>query len=237
MLTRRTAVALGLPIAAALLASTVACGDARPIVSENGVALGTSCAACHGDGSPDVLPGDPRSAPPRDVNGRAASDPTATAIGAHQNHLLAGELGVAVACSECHVVPTTLLAPGHLDKAVTVTFGPLASKNGLSPTYDPATQTCSNVYCHGNFPFSKVTLPPTAPTWSGGGLAVACGTCHDLPPPPPAHVVVNVGAQGCGTSTNPVIACHPAPYSPTTVDPRLHIDGKVCPPFCTPITP
>ena len=198
----------------------------------------TSCATCHGDvtartANPpvNVPPGDPRSAPPTDAEGRPVSDASATSIGAHQNHVVAGVLGVKVACSECHVVPTTLLAPGHLDNQVTLTFGPLASKGGLTPTYDPATQTCSNVYCHGNFPSSKVTLPPTPPTWN---VAVACGTCHDLPPPFPAHVPVDVTAQGCGTTTNPAISCHPAPYSPTTVDPTLHIDGKVCPPFCGP---
>jgi hypothetical protein len=63
---------------------------------------------------------------------------------------------------------------------------------------------------------------------------VRCGSCHDLPPPPPAHVVIDVATQGCGTSTNPALQCHPAAYTPSTVDPKLHIDGKICPPFCGP---
>jgi predicted CxxxxCH...CXXCH cytochrome family protein len=203
-----------------------------------------SCSGCHGDRTATVLPGDPRSAPPTDTEGRPASDPAATAIGAHQNHVVAGVLGAAVACNECHVVPVTLLAPGHLDNQVTLAFGPLAGKGGLTPRYDASTQTCSNVYCHGNFPRSKATPPPD-PTWRGGAAAVACGTCHGTPPPAPAHpTVVDVVAQGCSTSTIPALACHPAPtattrgfsYDPATgtgtVDPRLHIDGKICPPQC-----
>lgn len=205
----------------------------------------TSCASCHGDRSANVLPGDPRSAPPTDAEGRDGSDPAATSIGAHQNHVVAGVLGVAVACSECHPVPSTIFASGHFDGKVDVAFGPLASKGGLTPVYN-SDQTCSNVYCHGSFPRSKATLPPPAPAWRGGDAAVACGSCHDLPPPAPAHVVVDVVAQGCSVSTNPVVACHPAPgagkpgysFDPAsgtgTVDPKLHIDGKVCPPFCGP---
>jgi len=216
-----------------------ASGNVNPATHINGKVdlaadVTSSCSACHGDSSVTAAPGDPASAPPTDAENRPASDPTATSIGAHQNHLVAGVLGVKVACSECHVVPTTLLAPGHLDNQVTVTFGPLASKGGLTPGYDAAAQTCSNVYCHGNFPFSKTVLPPPKPTWNGRSAAVACGSCHDLPPPFPAHVPVNVPVQGCGTSTNPAIACHPPAYTPSTVDPTLHIDGKVCPPFCGP---
>jgi len=219
-----------------------ASGNVNPATHVNGKVdlaadITSSCSACHGDPSVTAAPGDPSSAPPTDAENRPASDPTATSIGAHQNHVVAGVLGVKVACNECHVVPTTLLDPGHLDNQVTLTFGPLARKGGLTPTYDPVTQTCSNVYCHGNFPSSKVTLPPPAPTWNGGGLAVACGSCHDLPPPEPTHVLVNVATQGCGTSTNPLITCHPSAYTPTTVDPKLHIDGRICPPSCTPITP
>jgi predicted CxxxxCH...CXXCH cytochrome family protein len=219
-----------------------ATGTPSPVKHVNGtVDLGasvtSSCAACHGDRSAGVLPGDPRSAPPTDAEGRPASDPSATSVGAHQDHVVAGTLGVAVACSECHLVPSTLLAPGHFDGQVTVTFGALASKGGLTPTYEPASQTCSNVYCHGNFPGSKVTLPPPVPTWRGGEAAVACGSCHDLPPPPPTHVII--GVPGCNgpDPSNPAVACHPSPYTPTPVDPTLHIDGRICPPSCTPAAP
>lgn len=201
----------------------------------------SSCAGCHGDASSrsaTVLPGDPRSAPPTDAEGRTASDPAATSIGAHQNHVVAGVLGVAVACSECHVVPATLLASGHLDGQVTVSFGPLAKKDGAAPTYDAASQTCSNVYCHGTFLNSRAT-PPPKPTWNAGAAAVACGSCHGAPPPPPGHpdpAALGVPV-GCNGPSNSALACHPSLYTPTSVDPKLHIDGRVCPPLCTPATP
>jgi predicted CxxxxCH...CXXCH cytochrome family protein len=220
-----------------------AAGKPNPAKHVNGtvdfaVNVTSSCAACHGSGAANVPPGDARSAPPRDAEGRDATDPTATAIGAHQNHVVAGTLGVAVACSECHSVPTTLLDPAHFDNQVTVTFGPLAAKGGLTPSYDPATQTCSSVYCHGNFPNSKPAgTPVPKPTWRQGDAAVACGTCHGLPPPSPAHPdPATFGVPtGCnGPSNNPALQCHPSRYTPTTVDPTLHIDGKICPPFCGP---
>jgi predicted CxxxxCH...CXXCH cytochrome family protein len=231
--------------ALALFGVTLACGDLREATPQSQRA--TSCSECHGDRTVAALPGDPASAPPNDVEGRSESDPSATAIGAHQDHLVAGVLGAAVACDECHVVPTSLISPGHLDNQVKVSFGALAAKNGLAPSYDPLTQTCSNVYCHGNFNLSKKppSLPP-APTWRGGEAAVACGSCHDLPPPVPTHVDLQ-GISGCnGNPRFPALACHPAPgagkpgysFDPTTgigtVDPKLHIDGRICPPSCTP---
>ena len=195
----------------------------------------TSCAACHGDPNARtvaVLPGDPRSAPPTDSLGST----TAASIGAHQAHVASATFAPPVACSECHVVPATLQAPGHFGPSATVTFGPLATNNGAThPTYDPTTQTCSSVYCHGNFPGSKAVFPPPAPTWNQGASAITCGTCHGLPPPAPTHAVVDVATLGC--NGNGTTGCHTAAYTPTTVDPRLHIDGRICPPDCTPATP
>lgn len=238
-MTRRFAVKLGLPVAVALFAS-LGCGDTRPVVNSNNIeSANTGCADCHGDRTPGVLAGVPRSAPGFDggvdANGRTAGDPAATSIGAHAQHLTAGVLGVKVACSECHLVPATVLAPGHLDSVVEVTFGAVATKGGLTPSYDPATQSCSNVYCHGGTPGLKAGVQPISPKWSGGKVSVVCGTCHDLPPPAPLHP--NIGNQGCNTSSIPGFNCHPAPYSPISVDPTLHIDGRVCPPNCDPITP
>lgn len=234
-MTRRIAVHLGAPVAAALLATLAGCGGARE-TGELAQASTTSCAACHGDRSPDVQPGDPRSAPGfdggTDVNGNTAS----AAVGAHAIHLSSGALGVAVPCGACHVVPTSLNAAGHLDNQVTLTFSGRAVKGGLAAAYDPATQTCSNTYCHGGTPGWR-SQPVVSPRWSQGSEAIVCGACHDLPPPTPIHVQINKVTQGCGTSTNPILACHPAGYSPTSVDPKLHMDGQICPPDCTPVSP
>lgn len=237
-MTRRLAVKLGLPVAAALFAS-LGCGDPRPVVnSNNAVSASTGCADCHGDRTPGVLPGDPRSAPGfdggTDVSGRVAGDPVATSIGAHARHLTGGTKGGKVACDECHAVPATVLAPGHLDGVVTVAFGPLATKFGSSPIYDPATQTCTNVACHG-IPGARVN-PVVWPSWQQGAAATVCGSCHDLPPPFPIHINIDKARQGCNTPINPNFQCHPAAYTPTSVDLTLHMDGRVCPPDCTPIT-
>ena len=238
-MTRRFAVHLGAPAAAVLLASAAACGTARETAPADSAETATSCAACHGDRSPGVLPGDPRSAPGydngTDVNGRTALDSAATSIGAHAIHLTGGTLGVAVTCDQCHAVPATVDAPGHLDNQVTITFGSLATKGGLAPTYDPATQTCSNTYCHGGARGWRAN-PVVPPSWSQGSEAIVCGACHDLPPPTPVHVAIQT-AQGCGTPINPAFACHPAGYSKYTVDPKLHMDGQICPPNCTPVSP
>ena len=138
-------------------------------------------------------------------------------------------------CDQCHAVPATVDAPGHLDNQVTITFGSLATKGGLAPTYDPATQTCSNTYCHGGARGWRAN-PVVPPSWSQGSEAIVCGACHDLPPPTPVHVAIQT-AQGCGTPINPAFACHPAGYSKYTVDPKLHMDGQICPPNCTPVSP
>jgi len=239
-MTRRFAVKLGLPVAAALFAS-LGCGDPRPVVNSNNIqSASTGCADCHGDRAPGVLPGDPRSAPGFDdgvdVKGRHAGDPdpTATSFGAHARHLTGGKIGQKVACDECHPVPSTILASPHLDGVVTIAFGPIASKFGASPTYDRATQTCTNVSCHG-IPGAKVN-PVVWPSWQNGNEAIVCGSCHDLPPPFPIHVQINKAVEGCNTAINPNFQCHPAAYTPTSVDLTLHLDGQVCPPDCTPLT-
>jgi len=238
-MTRHFAVHLSLPLAATLLAS-LGCGGPQPVGDVHAESASTGCADCHGDRTPGVLPGDPRGAPGfdggTDVKGRTAGDPSATSIGAHARHLTAGVLGVKVACDECHAVPGTMLAPGHLDGPVTVTFGAVATSGGLSPSYDPVTKTCSNVYCHGGTPFLKADVQPVAPRWGQGRDLVVCGSCHDLPPPPPLHVAIDKARQGCNTSISAELTCHPAPYSPIAVDPRLHIDGRICPPSCDPVT-
>ncbi len=241
-MTRRFAVKLGLPVAAALFAS-LGCGDPRPVVDSNTIeSASTGCADCHGDGIAGVLPGDPRSAPGFedgvDVKGRHAGDPDPTGLaksfGAHARHLTGGTKGQKVACNECHPVPATILAPGHLDSVVTIAFGTLATKFGTSPTYDPVSQTCTNVSCHG-IPFGKVT-PVVWPSWQQDSAATVCGSCHDLPPPFPTHVQIDKAVEGCNTAINPNFQCHPAAYTPTSVDLTLHLDGRVCPPDCIPIT-
>lgn len=92
----------------------------------------------------------------------------------HATHLLAEP----VACGDCHTVPATVDAPGHLLATAQVTLtGVRATGNGSTdPTWDPATQTCAN-HCHGT----------AQPTWGGGLDAISCGSCHGIPPATAAH--------------------------------------------------
>ncbi len=148
----------------------------------DGTALGTGlpsegaeCATCHGT--------EGNAAPPASLSGETStSDP---AVGVHQAHLAGGKVRSAISCSECHIVPPTVDAPGHVDESpADLTFGALATANGAQPSYDPETGKCSSIYCHGG------TLAGgrlTAPAWRTG-----CDACHGNPPevggnPPKAH--------------------------------------------------
>ncbi|HKK43819.1 MAG TPA: CxxxxCH/CxxCH domain-containing protein [Bacteroidales bacterium] len=153
-----------------------------------------ACNTCHGD-----FKDASKIAPPRDTKGNTAN--TADGVGAHQNHLYTNTLGKKVECSDCHVVPASLGATGHIDSPLPaeVNFSGLADTNiATNATFDPATLTCSNVYCHGNFEFKKADADPTnqfaytsdkmvgnnfSPVWNKvDGTQAKCGTCHGLPP-------------------------------------------------------
>ncbi|MFO0729209.1 MAG: CxxxxCH/CxxCH domain-containing protein [Myxococcota bacterium] len=140
--------------------------------------VSTDCSSCHG-----TIGGS--SAPPKDTSG--SSDTTQRGVGAHASHIQ-GSLGIAapVACNECHLVPTDLGSPGHVDTPLPaeVTFGPASRRGGASPTYDGATVTCRNNYCHGATLNAGGQL--TAPVWTRvDGSQASCGTCHGAPPPAP----------------------------------------------------
>jgi predicted CxxxxCH...CXXCH cytochrome family protein len=148
-----------------------------------------SCTPCHGGG-----PNGP--APPPDLSG--SSDPARRSVGAHTVHLQGGPLSGGFACSECHVVPATVTAPGHLDTLpAELTFGDLATADGATPAWDAATATCSSTYCHG------ATLGGggnKAPVWTIlDGTQAGCGQCHGFPPPAPHPQVFQ--CDGCHPNT------------------------------------
>ena len=59
---------------------------------------------------------------------------------------------------------------------------PIARVIYLEPAaYDPATATCTAVYCHGDV-LADPAATITRPTWRAGGDQAACGTCHGDPP-------------------------------------------------------
>lgn len=187
-----------------------------------------ACNVCHGS--------EGNAAPPADLSGNVVT--TAVGVGAHQVHLNGTTYTNAMQqdCSHCHVVPETYSDAGHIDNPplpAEITFGALATNSGKQvPTWDSATATCSNVYCHGSFEFKKEdgifswgykdpTITGNDPdlNWISVGSGQAeCGTCHDLPPK--GHV---------GTAEATCNICHGrvVDVDQNIIDKDLHINGKI----------
>ncbi|HVV81934.1 MAG TPA: CxxxxCH/CxxCH domain-containing protein [Kofleriaceae bacterium] len=172
------------------------------------------CATCHGAdyGGTTKAP----SCRTCHTQGPTACDtchPANPTTGAHTSHLDRG-----VACSTCHEVPAKWDDDGHIFRNGAVDPAPAevtlsgfaattldpADRTG-PPTYDPATGTCSQVYCHGavlhagggtNSQPSWRDDPPGPP---------ACSSCHGAPPPSHAR-------SECGQ-------CHPSG--------DRHLDGAI----------
>jgi hypothetical protein len=125
--------------------------------------------------------------------------------GAHAKH--------AVFCHDCHDVPKQVRSPGHINGVVDLHFSGLAVANGATPTWDPATSTCSGVYCHVN----------QSPTWQKPPDVVPCDTCHSAPPD--THTrwsrVATPAPTACAT-------CHPVPPGSTHVDGVVELNALAC---------
>jgi predicted CxxxxCH...CXXCH cytochrome family protein len=157
---------------------------------------------CHGD--------DISNAPPKSMSG--ATETTSIEVGAHRSHLnVAPTWHRQIECADCHVVPATVDAPGHLDGdgKAEVTFamiaGPNAAWNGT---------TCTTG-CHGS---ALIGGGQSTPTWTRvDGAQATCGSCHGVPPPAPHPI---------GTAC---AACHPTLEEDNTTfrDPASHINGIV----------
>ncbi len=181
-------------VATCVLAGYVAaCGQARSTADQGaeGASVRT-CTACHGGTNDDT------GAPPKDLKGLTAT--TLISVGAHTAHVKAGSLAAAIDCSACHVKPAAVTAPGHLDGSTTITWGGVSGAKGASPSWNRATATCSNVYCHGATLSGGTNV---APRWTTvDGTQAACGTCHGLPP-------ANHPALAIGATTATCNTCHP----------------------------
>ncbi len=171
-----------------------------------------SCYSCHGDGTRVGIAGaDTRqtSAPPLGTKGETAT--TTLAVGAHQGHLNKATFAAKpVQCNDCHAVPSTNL---HSDGVVQVNFGAFAKTGGVVPAWNGT--TCTNSYCHGDFPGGTTAF---APSWTGG--AMVCGSCHTTPPSTGKH----------GTHSGNVCGdCHGTGYTHKngagTVNMTLHLNG------------
>ncbi len=176
------------------------------------VSFDQSCTSCHGGQNP---------APPVDLSG--SSSTSSPGVGAHQTHLAGSATARSVPCGDCHVVPSTPLASGHLDSSLPaeLTFSGAANAFGGNGSYSSG--TCQNLACHGGaFPDGHASGGTnTTPIWTKVDKTQAtCGSCHSLPPPAPHPVA----------SLNPVCsACHEdiAADNMTFTKPELHVDGIV----------
>ena len=149
-----------------------------------------NCTTCHGSTNP---------APPPDLDGNTSTSvPT---VGAHQEHLSGVNFTNGIRCSECHVVPTSVYVPGHVDtdrpaevvfrdslanvitnEPTTVDYDVALPTFTPSPAWNPLTLKCSNTYCHGDLKNGN----NFSPQWSFGtivftsalGGEARCGTCH-----------------------------------------------------------
>jgi predicted CxxxxCH...CXXCH cytochrome family protein len=170
-----------------------------PLHLDGRVELGNgngTCGACHGTGS--------------------SPWPSTAAHPAHENPTISEP----IACTSCHVVPSSLYSPGHLDGVVSVQFADLATARGSAPTWNGT--ACNGVACHGaNLP----SPPAVVPVWTdSSGAAAKCGACHGIPP------ANHTPSTDCGRAD-----CHggevgetPAgvPFI-TTAGLALHIDGVI----------
>ena len=185
-----------------------------------------ACNTCHGS--------ETSAAPPEDLAGN--TDVSFPSVGAHQVHtggsLIAG--ATAFDCGNCHADIEAYEHPEHLDGGpamAEVVFSALSTMNGsLATTYDPASNTCSNVYCHGDFTFlrSESETPGvyTADAMTGADLvldwtepgmgATTCGSCHGLPP------IGHVRNMSCATCHFTVVDA-----DRNIIDPSKHINGEI----------
>jgi predicted CxxxxCH...CXXCH cytochrome family protein len=192
----------------------------------------SGCTQCHGDLSASAVANtDVRAAPAVNVNavdahGNAAATTSARGVGAHAKHLTGTTWrGTPMACTECHAVPATGDV-AHANGNPAVAFGALArtawaGQPAITPVWNGSgggsTLTCASTYCHGAFKNGA----NAAPTWAAPS-AVACGSCHAVSAangPGGTHPSIPAG-QNCGS-------CHGGAYTNTSVDPALHLNGKV----------
>ncbi len=145
------------------------------------------------------------------------SSTTDIGVGAHQAHLVAGQVAAPVACNECHQVPTDLLThPDPLGRPAAVIFGTKASLHGAAPVWDRASASCANTYCHGAMLSGAADRPN--PIWTKvDDSQLSCSSCHGYPP------------AGNHPNSGDCYACHGDVVNPdeTIKDLTLHIDGTV----------
>jgi predicted CxxxxCH...CXXCH cytochrome family protein len=128
---------------------------------------------------------------------------------------------VAFGCGVCHPSVADVLAPNHIGtkKSADVAFSGLAVQGvSTAPTWNRASPSCANTYCHGTTLSGGVN---NAPLWTGGAAEATCGSCHGAPPPFP-HPAASSDPSGCA-------GCHPGTVAAdgTIIPGGQHVDGVV----------
>jgi predicted CxxxxCH...CXXCH cytochrome family protein len=198
------------------------------------------CGKCHSSAAPGaVTAGTPYYSTSFPAQNTSNTDPK---VGAHTAHITSSEsLHPGLACIDCHGI-VNLTDPTHMNGVTNFNWSALAKTGGLSPSYNPATGMCTNVYCHGNsMPGGDTSGSNRTPVWNNPNylpptLTVAgCGLCHGFPPPvsnghPPITLPAGFPTTApIGTSCN----CHgnvnPAgnSYANIFIDKTLHINGTL----------
>lgn len=153
------------------------------------------CSSCHGWNQ--------GVSPPQNLKGECGQG--LDGVGAHKAMRMSAIPVHQVACTNCHVVPLSTWAAGHIDGdgKAEVVFANLATAGGAQPVWEEG--KCTNVYCHG------ATLKGgdhKNPAWKDtSGAASQCGACHSLADPD------NNTAVDCSS-------CHPETVAP---------DGSILP--------
>jgi|GEM_PF-1224251 len=204
-----------------LLSNNTSCSNTDCHIQADGGPL--ACYTCHGDHVTK------RSNPPKSLEGkRDSSDPK---VGAHVKHLYGMEKTVNLSCETCHHVPQSYDDPLHVDSdtpmQAEVTLSGLVDTVTVGTqgkaVYNVATNTCENVYCHGNFTNGNHVNP----TWNGGDNYGKCGSCHGdaatgSPLPGGTHVTLET-CEVCHTET---VEIDPDdPDKRRIKDPTKHVDG------------
>ena len=180
----------------------------------------TNCTFCHGGVN------DNTGAPPRNLDGST----TGGSMPAHTPHVTGGAIASAYDCTQCHVKANDVLTPGHIF-ADAATLNPVGGAMndfgaGLSPqgAFDRPSQTCSNLYCHGNGQGDNGTVTATAG-------AMTCTSCH-AGQTSTATEWSNMSGPHAVHMTDPTgITCADCHNSTTTdnstVQLALHLNGKI----------
>ncbi|HEY3353748.1 MAG TPA: CxxxxCH/CxxCH domain-containing protein, partial [Polyangia bacterium] len=150
-------------------------------------AKGCSATTCHTDGRggpPNVAPTWDAEAPGRcwACHSGTAADSLQMTTNGH-DRLVSGHWVRRYPCSHCHsatVDPTTQQVSGatHVNGSVDVKVAPRWNIVGKpAPGYDPATKTCSNVYCHSD----GTSVDPRVRTFTWLDQRTECNSCHGHP--------------------------------------------------------